>query len=580
VALRGDTICSASYDGCLGLWKRVGGQPTLETLFYLHDKGVNCVAASPAGAELATGGSDGIACIVIPESGQASRCSHPGDVECLAFSEDGRLLFSGGTDGFGRVFDVKTGRIRLAIKHGKTVGAACRHPNPALLVTGCNDRKLRLIKWEDGEVIAVSDAHTGPVKALAVCRIGILSTGHDQRLLLHDFDLGNPRELARFSTTPKSIATEPDSNSVWIGVYDQRLLRYGCYGNELRLELSFRSSRFWAHGLAAGSNCAVIGSFDGSPLVCAATGGHHDILPPVSSTAVPCISTALAEKGGSVLVAGDSGEIYSVRSESQERSIVASMGEAITSMVGDRHDLVVGTWDGVVARLSGAREIWRARWPDSLGGEQRAPSPVLRVSRDAERVLAGTYTHGWVCFQEADGQPLWHSTEATGAVKCVDIRDDVFAVTGRYDPLRIGDAITGTIRARLNLATPVSDVVSISPFASASRARIAVSAAANEIWMVDLYGDQNDWELRVVHRSSGNRLPVKALLWISEDTVLAGDYAGSIVEHRLNYPSTLLMKAPCRLGISSLSLDGRGKISYATFDGEIGLMERLEQLAA
>jgi outer membrane protein assembly factor BamB len=229
------------------------------------------------------------------------------------------------------------------------------------------------------------------------------------------------------------------------------------------------------------------------------------------------------------------------------------MGEAITSMVGDRHDLVVGTWDGVVARLSGAREIWRARWPDSLGGEQRAPSPVLRVSRDAERVLAGTYTHGWVCFQEADGQPLWHSTEATGAVKCVDIRDDVFAVTGRYDPLRIGDAITGTIRARLNLATPVSDVVSISPFASASRARIAVSAAANEIWMVDLYGDQNDWELRVVHRSSGNRLPVKALLWISEDTVLAGDYAGSIVEHRLNYPSTLLMKAPCRLGISSLS---------------------------
>jgi hypothetical protein len=175
---------------------------------------------------------------------------------------------------------------------------------------------------------------------------------------------------------------------------------------------------------------------------------------------------------------------------------------------------------------------------------------------------------------------LWHSTEATGAVKSVDIRDDVFAVTGRYDPLRIGDAITGTIRARLNLATPVSDVVSISPFASVSRARIAVSAAANEIWMVDLYRDQHDWELRVVHRSGGNHLPVKALLWISEDTVLAGDYAGNIVEHRLHHPSTLLMKVPCRLGISSLSLDDQGKISYATFDGEIGLMERLEQLAA
>jgi len=582
VALRANMIYSGSYDGCLGLWKSDLGRPRLERLFYLHDKGVNCVAANPDGAELATGASDGTACIVTPNSGRVSRCPHPGDVECVVFSKDGRRLFSGGTDGFGRIFDVDTAIEGATIKHGATVGAVCRHPDSEYFVTGCNDRKLRLVRWADGAIMMVSQAHFGPVKALAVCRFGILSAGHDGRLVLHDFALSKPRELMRFATTPKSIAVAPNGNSFWIGIYDQRLVHYSFFGDDILLDFQIRSSRFWAHGLAANFNSAVIGSFDGAPLVCFGS----DTQTPMPSRAwdkpvpVPCISTALTDVGDSLLVAGDSGRIQSANVRGGVRSShVASMAGAITSMTGSRNDLIIATWDGVVAHLCGAREIWRARWPDALGGEQRAPSPVLRVSRDAGRVLAGTYTHGWVCFREADGRPLWHSAEATGAIKCVDIRDDVFAVTGRYDPLRVGDAIAGTIRARLNLATPVSDVVSISPFGSASRARIAVSAAANEIWIVDLYRDQNSWELRIVHQSSGHRLPVKALLWISEDTVLAGDYAGSIVGHRLDHPSTLLMKAPCRLGISSLSLD-EGKISYTTFDGEIGLMKTLELLAA
>lgn len=573
LALRGDMIYSGAYDGCLGFWRWNSDQPTLEKLLYLHGKGVNCVAANPNGSELATGGSDATACIVIPNSGKVLRCDHPGDVECIVFSEDGRMLFSGGTDGFGRIFDVNQGTERATIKHGATVGAVCRYPNSEYFVTGCNDRKLRLVRWTDGAIMLVSEAHLGPVKALALCRFGILSTGHDGRLVLHDFELGNPRELTRFATTPKSMAVTPNGNNIWIGVYDQRLIHYSFCGDDIRLDFQIVSPRFWAHGLAANYNSAVIGSFDGAPLVCSEPNTPTAMPSQAYYKPVPCISTAVTDTAGSLLVAGDSGRIQSVDPRSGLRGgLIGSMAGAITSMTGNCQDLIVGTWDGVVARLCAGRESWRAQWPKPLGDSPHASSPVLRVSRDTGRVLAGLYTDGWACFRESDGSLLWRATEATGAVKCVDVLRDVYAVTGRYDPLRVGNATTGTVEARLNLGTPVSDVVSFSRFQPAPRSRIAVCAGVNEVWIVDLNNGDNTWKLNVVHRSGGHRLPIKALLWISADVVLAGDYEGNIIEHRLNGSPALCSKVPCRLGISSLSLDDRGQVLYTTFDGGVGTL--------
>src|ERR1043166_5573996 len=428
VALRGDVIFTASYDGRLGFWNCISGQPVARRFLYLHDKGMNCIAASPNGSHIATGGSDATACIVIPgaESAQVLRCRHPVDVECVVFSSDGRVLLTGGTDGFARIFNAETGEEHFAVQHGATVGTACRHPDPELVVTGCNDRNLRLIRWRDGRVIEVSGPHTGPVKAVTVCALGILSTGHDQRLILHDFELRHPRELMRFSTTPKAMFAEPSGNAVWVGIYDQRLLRYQCAEGDLLQDSYVRHSRFWAHGLAANSKYAVLGSFDGSPMVYTPQRKGPGIVRPTSRTAVPCISTASSEASGSTLVAGDSGKIYSV-SDTKTKRFVGSMAGAITSVVGHSNDLVVGTWDGVVARFCNGREVWRARWPASMGVGPRSHSPVLGVSRDKGRVLVGTYTHGWICFREQDGEPLWYCAEASGAIKCVDLRGDIYA---------------------------------------------------------------------------------------------------------------------------------------------------------
>jgi WD40 repeat protein len=576
VAISGDTVITGGYDGRVGWWKHGAGGLTPERFVYLHEKGINCVAISPDGTLVASGGSDGVARIV--RGGESSvdvvTCLHPGDVESLVFTSDSGNLLTGGTDGTARLFAVDTGREVFCARHGKTVGGLCRHPNPDLLITGCNDRKLRLLRASDGSIVAEALSHTGPVKTVGVVESGIVSSGHDQSLLLHDLDLSALGVIARFSTTPKTIAVEPGGRHFWTGVYDQRTSRWGCgvRASEFRREVSRFSSRAWAHGLAAGPGFAVVGSFDGSPILLTVEPGGA-IRELHSPAPVGCISTSALSPGAGIVIAGDSGRIRFAPQLPDTNAIadnvaseIAAVPGAITSIAGDPDDLVVASWDGEVARLCGGAVVWKARW-DEAGG---SGTPILRIAREHGRVLAGLYTGGCACFHEDDGSLLWANAEATGAVKCTGLSGDIFAITGRYDPLRVGDARTGEIKACLFLNTPVSDALAFSPFASQERPRMAVAAGDNEVWIVDVVLGDAGWEIELVHRSPGHTLPIKALAWTADDTVYAGDYAGVILRHGIGSPSSLFRRVDCKSGISSLAFRPHGTLIWTTFDGHLG----------
>jgi catechol 2,3-dioxygenase-like lactoylglutathione lyase family enzyme len=200
-----------------------------------------------------------------------------------------------------------------------------------------------------------------------------------------------------------------------------------------------------------------------------------------------------------------------------------------------------------------------------------ADSPIVGIAQSAEYVLAGLYTGGATCFAASTGKFLWHQPEASGATKSVSVSRDFFAMTGRYDPLRVGSLVDGSVLARLALDTPVSDVVEFNPDVD----RLAVCAAEFQVWIVAVVesGPDSGLQLTVLHQGEGHTAPVKAIAWIDPETVVSGCYNGHLYVHRIGRPSIRIAQVDSRLGISALAVNGN-RIYWATFDGCVGYCQR------
>ena len=77
-------------------------------VFLGHTNSVNCLAVSPDGRWLASGGEDGIICVWDIGSGRRLKSMRGHGLHCtLEFSRDGTVLVSGCADNSVRVWDVK-----------------------------------------------------------------------------------------------------------------------------------------------------------------------------------------------------------------------------------------------------------------------------------------------------------------------------------------------------------------------------------------------------------------------------------------------------------------------------------------
>ena len=201
----GDILASGSEDTTIRLWDMHTGEHkrTLKG----HERRVYSVAFSPDGKVLASGSDDNTIRLWRVDTGETEKIltGHAGEfegvdngpssvegVKSVAFSPDGKTLASGGGDNVIHLWDVETGKSKIAlIGHTHWVFSLAFSPDGKTLASGSVDSDIRLWDAHTGEHKKTLNGHSAWVRSIAFSSDGktLVSGSDDGSVLLWKIDL-------------------------------------------------------------------------------------------------------------------------------------------------------------------------------------------------------------------------------------------------------------------------------------------------------------------------------------------------------------------------------------------------------
>ena len=192
----GKQIISGGKDGMLLLWDADTGQMIRK--FTQHPQEIRSAVFAPAGDQIAS--ASGFTVRLYDVRGQEIRrfSGHSGTIKCLAFSPDGKRLVTGSDDKSIRIWDVHGGREVLRLnRHTAGITALAYLGETNRLLSASRDQTVRMWDLRSGLETEAFEAHAGNVLDIAASADGTRLASAHFDTIIRLWDIESAREIGQ-----------------------------------------------------------------------------------------------------------------------------------------------------------------------------------------------------------------------------------------------------------------------------------------------------------------------------------------------------------------------------------------------
>uniref|UniRef100_T1JPG3 Uncharacterized protein n=1 Tax=Strigamia maritima TaxID=126957 RepID=T1JPG3_STRMM len=197
-----------------------------------HVNSMRCLAYSPNGLRLATGGDDSKVKLWDTVSGLCFKTfsEHTASITGLVFSKNGKFVVSSSLDGTVRAFDFERYRnFRTFMNESKITQFSCVTMDPSceFVCAGAQD-SFEIFVWsvKNGRLLEILSGHSGPVSSLAFSPTQtVLASGSwDKTVRFWDvFENKENREIITMTSDVLAVAYRPDGKELAVATLDAQI---------------------------------------------------------------------------------------------------------------------------------------------------------------------------------------------------------------------------------------------------------------------------------------------------------------------------------------------------------------------
>lgn len=446
LALSPDGKRVASGDGkTVKVWDSGTGRRLL--LLNGHSKGTRCVAFSPNGKYIASGGMEGTIKIWNYDTGKEllTLAGHGGLVDNVTFSPDSQRLVSGAWDNLVKVWDLATGHDLFTLSgHTRSIFSVTFSRDGRRIASGSNDNTVKLWDAKTGKELLTLRGHTQGVTNAVFSPDGqrLFSASMDQTVKVWEANNGQEVLSLKDHKGPvHSLAIRSDGKRLFSGGEDELVK-----ARDADRVLDVFTLRGHTLGITS-----VAFSRDGKRIVSGSNDQTVRIWDAVKGREVAAL-TGHAKGVTSVAISPDGKRIASGGVDHTVKLWDADSGQEVLSLVGHAKKVSSVAFSPDNKRVASASVDHTVKVWDADGGRELLwlkghtdEVACVAFSPDGSRIASASHDQTVKLWDAAAGQEVLAFKEHTGNVVSVCFSPDAnrLVSAGQDGVVRIWDAGTG-----------------------------------------------------------------------------------------------------------------------------------------